>query len=96
MIATQAAASVPAPLVLETARQAVAFSIGQVGGSVMAKTLAEGVMRSLEVGVFKVWLVAGLLGLTLIGGGLMLARGPGDPGEKKGEQPQAKADAAKV
>ena len=93
MIATQAPASVPAPLLLETAKQAVAFSIGQVGGSVTAKTLAEGVMRSLKFGVVKVWLVVGLLGLTLAGGGLMLAGGPGDPGEKKVEQPQAKADA---
>ncbi len=92
-IATQAPASVPAPLLLETAKQAVAFSIGQVGGSVTAKTLAEGVMRSLKFGVFKVWLVVGLLGLTLTAGGLMLAGGPGDPGEKKVEQPQAKADA---
>ena len=66
MIATQAQASVPAPLVLETARHAVAFSVGQVGGSVTAKTLAEGVMRSLQLGGFKVWLVAGLLGLTLV------------------------------
>ncbi len=92
-IATAAPAPVPAPLALETARQAVAFSIGQVGGRVTAKTLAEGVMRSLKVGGFKVWLVAGLLGLTLIGGGLMLAGGPGVPGEKKGEQPPARADA---
>src|SRR5207244_13607785 len=30
MIATQAPASVPAPLVLETAKQAVAFSIGKI------------------------------------------------------------------
>jgi RNA polymerase sigma factor (sigma-70 family) len=92
-IATQAPASVPAPLLLETAKQAAAFSIGQVGGSVTAKTLAEGVMRSLKFGGFKVWLVVGLLGLTLTGGGLMLAGGAGDPGEKKVEQPPAQADA---
>ena len=83
MIATQAPASVPAPLLLETARQAVAFSIGPVGGSVAAQTLAEGVMRSIKVGVLKVWLFVGLLAMTLAGGGLMLAGGPGDPGEKK-------------
>ena len=93
MMATQARASVPAPLVLETAKQAVAFSIGQIVGSVTAKTLAEGVMRSLKFGVSKVWLVVGLFGLMLTGGGLMLAGGPGDPSEKKVEQPQAKADA---
>jgi RNA polymerase sigma factor (sigma-70 family) len=93
MIATQAPASVPAPLVVETARQAVAFSIGQAGGSVTAKSLAEGIMRSLRFGVFKVWLVVGLLALTLTGGGLMLAGGLGDPGEKNALEPQAKADA---
>jgi RNA polymerase sigma factor (sigma-70 family) len=93
MIATQAPASVPAPLLLETARQAVAFSIGQVGGCVTAKTLAEGVMRSLKVGVLKVWLIVGLFGLMLTAGGLMLAGGPKDPGEKKGEPSQASADA---
>jgi RNA polymerase sigma factor (sigma-70 family) len=92
-IATQARAAVPAALLLETAKQAVAFSIRQVGGSVTAKALAEAVMRSLKGGVFKVWLVVGLLGLALTGGGLMLANGPGDPGEKKGKQPPAGADA---
>jgi RNA polymerase sigma factor (sigma-70 family) len=100
MISTRAPASVPAPLLLETAKQAVAFSIGRVGGCATAKTLAEGVMRSHKFGVVKVWLVVGLLGLTLAGGGLMLAGGPGDPSEKIGEQPQAKPeakpDAAKV
>jgi predicted DNA-binding protein (UPF0251 family) len=54
LIGTKASASVPAPLLLENARQAVAFSIGQVGGSLMAKTLAEDVMRSLKFGVLKV------------------------------------------
>jgi RNA polymerase sigma factor (sigma-70 family) len=92
VIATQAPASVPAPLLRETAKQAVAFSLGHVSGSVTAKTLAEGVMRSLKVGAFKVWLLVGLLGLTLTGGGLMLARGMGEPGETKGEPPQARAD----
>jgi RNA polymerase sigma factor (sigma-70 family) len=93
MIATRAAAAVPAPLVLETARQAVAFSIGQVGEAVTAKTLAEEVMRSLKVGVLKTWLVVGLLGLVLTAGGLILAGGPKNPGEKKGEPSQASADA---
>jgi RNA polymerase sigma factor (sigma-70 family) len=92
LIATRTPASVPAPLVLETAKQAVAFSIGQVGGSLTAKTLAEGVMRSLKVGGFKAWFVVGVLGLTLAGG-LMLAGGPGKPTGKKVEQPQARADA---
>jgi WD40 repeat protein len=93
MMATRAPASVPAPLLLETARQAVAFSVGQVGGSVTAKTLAEGVMRSLKFRVLKVWLVVGLLGLMLSGGGLMLAGGPEDPGAKPAEPPRAGADA---
>jgi RNA polymerase sigma factor (sigma-70 family) len=93
MIATQAQASVPAPLLLETAKQAVAFSIRQVGGSITAKALAEGVMRSLKRGAFKVWLLVGLLGLTLAGGGLMLAGGLGDPSEQNVEQPQAPTDA---
>ena len=86
VIATHAPASVPAPLLLETAKEAVAFSIGQLGGSTTAKTLAEAVMRGLEFGVLKVWFVVGLLGLTLAGG-MMLAGGQGNPGEKKGEQP---------
>ncbi len=89
-IATQARASVPAPLLRETAKQAVAFSARQVGGSVTARTLAEGVMRSLKFGVFKVWIVVGLLGLLLTGGGLMLAGGPEGTGEKKGESPPPK------
>jgi RNA polymerase sigma factor (sigma-70 family) len=88
-IATQARASVPVPLLLETAKQAVAFSARQVVGSATAKTLAEGVMRSLRFGMLKVWLVVGLLGLALAGGGLMLAGGPAGPPEAKVEQPQA-------
>ena len=50
-------------------------------------------MRSLKFRAFKVWLVVGLLALTLTGGGLMFAGGPKDPGEKKVEQPRGKADA---
>jgi RNA polymerase sigma factor (sigma-70 family) len=100
LIATRPPVSVPAPLVLETAHQAVAFSLGPVGGSGTAKELAEGVMRSPKIGGMKTWLVVGLLGLALAGGGLMLAGGPGDSSEKKVEPPQvgveAKADAAKV
>jgi hypothetical protein len=92
MVATRARASVPAPLLLETAKQAVAFSTRQVGGSVTAKALAEGVMRSLRFGVLRVWFVVGLLALTLTGGGLILAGGPADVGEKKAGGPQAEAD----
>jgi hypothetical protein len=92
MIATQAAASVPTPLLLETARHVMPFSVRQVVGSVTATSLAAAVLRSLRFGVLKAWLVVGLLGLALAGGGLMLAGGPGDPGEKKAEQPQDNAD----
>jgi RNA polymerase sigma factor (sigma-70 family) len=86
-------APVPAPLLAETAKWAVAFSAGQVGGSMTANTLAEGVMRSTRFGGFKAWLVVGLLGLTLAGGGLMFAARPGDPGANPVEQPPAPADA---
>jgi RNA polymerase sigma factor (sigma-70 family) len=93
LIATQASASVPAPLLLETAKQAVAFSIWRIGSSVTAKALAEGVVRSLKLNVLKVWLVVALLGLTLTSGGLMLAGRPGDSKDKKLEQPPPKVDA---
>jgi RNA polymerase sigma factor (sigma-70 family) len=96
VLATEATASVPAPLVLETAKQAVAFSASQLGGSVLAKSLADAVLRSLKFRVFKVWLVAGLLGLALTGGGMMLAAKPEEPGERKAEPPQAKADTPPV
>lgn len=92
MIAAQALASVPAPLLVETVKQSLAFSVRQGVSSVAAKKLAEGVMRSLKFGVFKVWLVAGLLALTLASGGLMLASGPQGPDDKKSEPPQAKTD----
>jgi RNA polymerase sigma factor (sigma-70 family) len=92
-IATRAPAAVPAPLLLETARQAVAFSIGQVSGSVAAKALAEGAMRSLKFRASRVCIVVGLLALALTGGGLMLAGGPNDPGDKQAEPPQARGDA---
>lgn len=86
LLATRAPASIPAPLLLETARQAVAFSIKQLGGSATAKTLAEEVMRSFQVGVLKVWLVGGLLGLIL-SSGLMLASGLDGPIKKYSEPP---------
>jgi RNA polymerase sigma factor (sigma-70 family) len=92
-VAAHARASVPAPLLVETARQAVAWSAGQAAGSAVATTLAAQVLRSLRIGVLKVWLVLGLLGLTLAGGGLMLAGKPAPPGEEKPGRPQAKADA---
>ncbi len=89
IIATQATASVPASLLLETVKNAVAFSIGPVGGSIAAQSLAEGVMRSIKVGVFKVWLFVGLLAVTLASGGYMLAGGSGEqPNEAKAEQPK--------
>lgn len=87
-IATEATAAVPTSLLLKTARQAVAFSAGPVGGSVEAQSLAEGVMRSIKGGVFRAWLIVGLLAAALAGGGLMLAGGPDDPGDKKGGPPK--------
>src|SRR5262249_24925072 len=100
MIATQARASVPAPLLLETAEHAVAFSLGRVSGSATAKALAEGIMSSLKFSALKVWLVAGLLGLALTGGGLMLSGGLDDSPKNKVEQTpgnaNAKPGAAKV
>ena len=55
-------------------------------------------MRSLNLGILKVWLFVGPLGLTLTGGGLMLARGADDPGDQKVEEPKAdaKPEAAKA
>jgi RNA polymerase sigma factor (sigma-70 family) len=91
-IATEATASVPTSLMVRTSRQAVAFSAGPVGGSAVAQTLAEGVMRSLQAGVLRTWLAVGLLAAMLVGGGLMLAGGPdrpGDPPRKADEKPAA-------
>jgi RNA polymerase sigma factor (sigma-70 family) len=95
LLATRATVAVPAPLLLETARQAVAFAAGRVGGSLAARALAEGVMRSIRVGIMKMWAIVGLLGLALAGGGLMLAGGPDDASPKKGDRPKA-TDAAPV
>jgi len=78
-IATGATASVPPALLVRTARQAFAFSAGPVSGSVVAQTLAEGVMRSIKIGVVRTWLAAGLMTALLVGGGLMLAGGPENP-----------------
>jgi RNA polymerase sigma factor (sigma-70 family) len=92
LLATRTTVAVPAPLLAETARQAVAFASGRVGGSLAAQALAEGVMRSIRVGILKAWVVVGLLGLALASGGLMLAGGPDDPSPKKGDRPKS-ADA---
>jgi RNA polymerase sigma factor (sigma-70 family) len=90
VLATRAAASVPASLLVETGRQSVAFSTGPVGGSVAAQSLAEGVMRSTKLGVLKVWLFVGLLVTTLAGGAYVLAGGPDEkPGAAGAEQPKA-------
>jgi RNA polymerase sigma factor (sigma-70 family) len=98
LIATRATASVPAALLFETAKHAVAFSIGPVKGSIAAQSLAEGIMRSIKIGAFKVWLFVGLLAMTLAGGMYVLAGGHSEkPGEAKAEQPKAdtKPEAAK-
>jgi RNA polymerase sigma factor (sigma-70 family) len=95
-IATEATATVPASLLLTAARQAVANAVGPVGGSVAAQSLAEGVMRSIKVGVLRMWLVVGLLAVTLVGGGLMLAGGPDNPGDKKGGPPKGDTPEAAV
>ncbi|QEL16019.1 sigma-70 family RNA polymerase sigma factor [Limnoglobus roseus] len=96
-LADGATAAVPGTLFAETARQAAAFAVGRAGSQAV-QTLAEAVMRSLKVGVFKMWLLVGLLGSILTGGGLMLASGPGEPGDKKTEPPKAdaKPEAAKT
>lgn len=93
LIATQAVAAVPALLLSETAKQAVAFSIGRLSGSTTAKTVAESVMRSLKVGALKSYALAGLVAvaIAIAGGGLILAGGPADPDDKKGEAPKASA-----
>jgi RNA polymerase sigma factor (sigma-70 family) len=96
MLAAEAAASVPALLVVETAKHAVAFSASRLGGPAVATGLAEAVLRSLKIRVFKVWLVAGLLGLALTGGGMMLAARPEDPRDRNTEAAQAKADTQPV
>jgi RNA polymerase sigma factor (sigma-70 family) len=83
-IATQAAATVPTSLVVRTSRQAVAFSAGPVSGSVVAQTLAEGVMRTIKAAVLRTWLAVGLLAAMLVGGGLLLAGGPADPNNRLG------------
>jgi RNA polymerase sigma factor (sigma-70 family) len=86
LLATRATVAVPPPLLVETARQAVVFATGRISGSMAAQSLAEGVMRSIRMGILKAWLIVGLLGLALAGGGLMLAGGPDDPSPKKGER----------
>lgn len=87
-LAETATAAVPGALLLDTARQAVSFAFGGGGGSHAVQNLAEGVMRSLKMSVLKVWFAVGLLAVTLAGGGLMLAEGPG---ESKGGPPAAAA-----
>jgi RNA polymerase sigma factor (sigma-70 family) len=91
LLATRAAASIPASLCRETTTQALNFSVGKLTGSVAAQALAEAVMRSIKVGMLKAWLVVGLFGLTLIGGGLMLAGDPQKPDDKR-EQSKVKTD----
>jgi RNA polymerase sigma factor (sigma-70 family) len=88
----RAAAAVPGALLAETARQAASFALGG-HCSQAARTLAESVLRSLSMGVAKVWMMVGLLVLSLAGGSLMLA---GAPGEPTGAPPAAasKSDAA--
>ncbi|HEX3151276.1 MAG TPA: sigma-70 family RNA polymerase sigma factor [Gemmataceae bacterium] len=91
LFATRGTASVPASLLADTTRQAVVFSLGKITESLAAQTLAEGVMRSIKLGVAKVWLVVGLLGIMLAGGGLMLAGDPRTPDDKR-DAPKAKTE----
>lgn len=93
LTATTASQVPAAVMVQETVRNSIAFSTGSVGGSAPARVLAEGIMRSFRVRALKVCMFFGLLAMTLAGGGLMLAGGPGD---EKNEPPTAKKPEAAV
>jgi RNA polymerase sigma factor (sigma-70 family) len=75
-LAERAAANVPAPLLLDTARQAMSFAVGG-HCSLAAQSLAVAVLRSLQAGAVQSWLAIGFLAVALAGGGLMFAGGPG-------------------
>ena len=76
-------AAVPSRLLAETISQAPAFALGSKVGSLAARVLAEGVMRSMKSHVLTFWLLAGLIVTTLAGGGIMLAGAPAKPPETK-------------
>jgi RNA polymerase sigma factor (sigma-70 family) len=89
-LAAEAPASSLVPLMRETVGNAVAFSAGPAGGSATVRALAEGVLRSVKLRALRVWLLVGLLAMTLAGGGLMLAGNPATPAD---EPPKPKTDA---
>lgn len=98
LLSSQAGASIPAALLMLTTRSAIAFSVGSVGESSVAHSLAEGVMRSMKSGVLKVWLFAGLLASTLAGSGYMLAAGhdvPPSPASAEPPKAEGKTSAVK-
>ena len=76
-------AAVPSRLLAETISQAPAFALGSKVGSLAARVLAEGVMRSMKSHALTFWLLAGLIVTTLAGGGIMLAGAPAKPPETK-------------
>ena len=87
-LAAEAKAAVPSRLLVETISQAPAFAIGCQVGSAAARTFAEAVMRSMKTNVMRIWLLAGLAAMTLAGGGIMLAGGPGEPPDKQPDPPK--------
>src|SRR5262249_51251726 len=71
-LAAEATAAVPSHLRAATIRQATAFAVEPGGGSVAVRTLAEGVMRSMNASTARRWALTGFLVMLLAGAGIML------------------------
>ncbi len=95
-LAEDALAVVPARLVAETAARGSAFAAGNGTPSLAAQSLAEGVMRSMNGNVLKMWAATGLVAVVLAGGGFMLANGPTEPPPKKDDPPRGAEPVAKA
>ncbi len=87
--AAEACSAIPSRLVTETISQAPAFALRTEVGSIVVRTLAEEVMRSMKTNWVRLWILAGLAAIMLAGGGIMLAGGPLEPPQKKPEPPKA-------
>jgi RNA polymerase sigma factor (sigma-70 family) len=87
-LAAEARSAVPGQVLAETIRQALAYAVAPGSGSVVVRTLAEGVMRSMKISVVRSWALTALAALLLAGAGIVVAVAATQPPQDQTDPPK--------
>jgi RNA polymerase sigma factor (sigma-70 family) len=80
----------PQALAASAVNAALEFAAGSALVPPLARTLAEGVMRSMIAGKVKLWVVGVVMAATLAGGAALIARPGAAPGDRPAPEPAPK------